>query len=596
MASLRQRGVVMTVQYPLNTDAEQSLKMQKNQRLIKELCAATVRSLTSNATLHYRGTSLYQDSQPLALHAMHLQQHAAAIQINDLAVLRGNIDAIALRLIHSNPSLHQSLLPVDPIARLLFEMLEQFRAESLVANTMPGMAQNLEHAFAHWSNHFYQSGLTETRLGIILYTLAQICRSKLMQLPVSPMTEDLIEATRASLAPIIGTALANLRRQRHSQSGFSQYALQIATLMAAMLNDEINAQQQLANNDDDNITQKTLRAFAIIIEFDGGEENTIAKVITGESKILASSKQGYQIFSKDYDKEVEAKDLVRKALLQEYRQKLDQQINHQAINIKRIAKQLVNVLGTRKRDSWQFGLEEGYIDGRRLSQLVSSPTERRLFTLEQDKIEADCIVSFLIDCSGSMKQHTEAVTIITDIMTHALDIAGVTTEILGFTTNTWNGGRAYKDWFKQGKPTHPGRLNEVCHMIFKDADNSWRRARHNIAALLKTDLFREGIDGEAVIWACQRMLKRVEKRRILIVISDGCPMDTSTNLINDTFYLDNHLKDVVNNYQQQGNVEILALGVGLDLSPYYRRNLAIDLSQQLDNQLFFDIVKLIAGK
>ena len=589
----------MTAQSPLNTDAVSSLQIQKKQRIIKELCAATVRSLTSNATLHYRGTSLYQDTKPLALHAMHLQQHAAAIQVNDLPVLRGHIDAIALRLIHSDSAVHQSLLPLDPIARLLFEMLEQFRAESLVANTMPGMAQNLGHAFTHWSDHFYQSGLTETRLGIILYTLAQICRSKLMLLPVSAMTEDLIEATRASLAPIIGTALANLRRQRHSQSGFSQYALQIATLMAVMLNDEISAQQGLANNDDDDdddITQKTLRAFAIIIEFDGGEENTIAKVITGESKIFASSKQGYQVFSKDYDKEVQAKDLVRKALLQEYRQKLDQQINHQAINIKRIAKQLLNVLGARKRDSWQFGLEEGYIDGRRLSQLVSSPTERRLFTLEQDKIEADCIVSFLIDCSGSMKQHTNAVTIITDVMTHALDIAGVTTEILGFTTNTWNGGRAYKDWLKQGKPTHPGRLNEVCHMIFKDANSSWRRARSNIAALLKTDLFREGIDGEAVTWACQRMQKRTERRRILIVISDGCPMDTSTNLINDTFYLDNHLKDVVNNYQQQGNVEILALGVGLDLSPYYRRNLAIDLSQQLDNQLFFDIVKLIAGK
>jgi cobaltochelatase CobT len=194
-----------------------------------------------------------------------------------------------------------------------------------------------------------------------------------------------------------------------------------------------------------------------------------------------------------------------------------------------------------------------------------------------------------------MKQHIEAIAMLSDVLVRALDQVEVATEILGFTTAAWSGGRAQRDWLQHGRPKHPGRLNELCHMIYKDADTRWRRARPSIAALLKPDLFREGVDGEAVEWACSRMSGRDVPRRILLVVSDGSPMDTATNLANDTCYLDNHLKQVVARNEHSGEVEIYGLGVGLDLSPYYSRSLAIDISQGLTNAVFFDLIEMLRG-
>lgn len=206
------------------------------------------------------------------------------------------------------------------------------------------------------------------------------------------------------------------------------------------------------------------------------------------------------------------------------------------------------------------------------------------------------MVGFLIDCSGSMKAQAEPLTLLIDMLTRALDQAGVATEVLGFTTNAWNGGRARADWLARGRPQHPGRLNETCHMVFKDAQRSWRRARTDIAALLKADLFREGVDGEAVEWACARLHASGKARRILVVVSDGSPMDTATGQANDACYLDNHLKAVVARHEALRDVEVLGLGVGLDLSPYYRHTLALDLSQPVDMAMLDEVAGLVGAR
>ena len=198
--------------------------------------------------------------------------------------------------------------------------------------------------------------------------------------------------------------------------------------------------------------------------------------------------------------------------------------------------------------------------------------------------------------SGSMKQHIESVAMLVDVFSRALEQAGVACEVLGFTTGAWNGGRAQRDWLRAGRPVHPGRLNEVCRMVFKDADTPWRRARPDIAALLKSDLFREGIDGEAVDWACARLERRSEARRILIVVSDGSPMDAATNLANDPHYLDHHLREVVDRRERQGKVEICGVGVGLDLRPYYRHSQVIDLAGALGNEVFNQVAALIGSR
>jgi len=245
------------------------------------------------------------------------------------------------------------------------------------------------------------------------------------------------------------------------------------------------------------------------------------------------------------------------------------------------------------RDGWDGAQEEGHIDGRRLAQLIATPTERRLFRTERREPVADCIVSVLIDCSGSMKEHIESVAVFVDVLVRALEQAGVASELLGYTTNTWNGGRAQRDWVRAGRPAHPGRLNEACHLVLKDADTPWRHARPAIAALLRADLFREGIDGEAVDWAIRRLQARSEVRRLLIVISDGSPMDSATNLANDAHYLDHHLKDVVARHEQAG-AAVIGVGVGLDLSPYYRRSHVLDLSKAVTMAVFREVIGMIA--
>ena len=316
---------------------------------------------------------------------------------------------------------------------------------------------------------------------------------------------------------------------------------------------------------------------------------------TGHSKVFEDADVGYRIFDTQYDREVVAGSLVRPALLRELRERLDERVREQGVNIARLSRQLAALFAQPQRDGWSFGEEEGYIDGRRLAQLISSPAERRLFRQERFWPTPHTLVSLLVDCSGSMKEHIESVAMLIDVFGRALQQAGVGTEVLGFTTSAWNGGRVQRDWLAEGRPPHPGRLNELTYMVYKDAQTSWRRARPSIAAMLKPDLFREGVDGEAVDWACARLTGHDETRRVLIVISDGCPMDTATNLANDQFYLDNHLKDVVARREQQGEVEIYGLGVGLDLSPYYSRCLALDLSQGLSNKVFAEIVELLGG-
>ncbi|KAE8757372.1 cobalt chelatase [Paraburkholderia madseniana] len=574
----------------MTSDRQAALRAEQREAL----CAATVRALTGDATLHYREGRLCRDLRPLPLHAPHLRTDP---QQDDFASLRGAADGAALRLMHSDAALHSRLCPTDRVERLIFELLEQLRCETQTPPGMPGLVRNLRDRFEAWSLAFYRSGLAEDQLGILLYTVAQIAWSRLTGWPVLEQTEGLIEATRAAIAPVLGASLAGLRRHRQEQGAFAVHALELARLVGDMIRTARAEALDDAQDDPQESDDKAPRtAFSLWFDVEDDEYKDMAVALTGRSRVLEASEQGYRAYTTRYDREIAPGALVRKALLGEFRERLDERVAAQGINVARLAHALKAALAIPQRDGWSFGEEHGRIDGRRLAQLVSSPAERRLFRLERNTLMADCVVGFLIDCSGSMKAHIEPVAIMVDILTRALDQAGVTTEVLGFTTGTWNGGRARLDWLAQGRPSHPGRLNELSHLVFKDADQSWRRARADIAALFKADLFREGVDGEAVDWACTRLVARPEARRILIVISDGSPMDSATGQANDAFYLDNHLKAVVVRHEASRDVEVLGLGVGLDLSPYYRRCLAVDLSAPPDMKLFAEIVGWIGAR
>ena len=300
----------------------------------------------------------------------------------------------------------------------------------------------------------------------------------------------------------------------------------------------------------------------------------------------------YHVYSTAYDQVVDMAKKIRPAKLKEMRDSLDKRIREQSVNIPRLSRYFAKLFAVPRLAGWDFGKEEGVLDAGSLTRLVTSPDERKLFKQEAEKPLLDCVVSVLIDNSGSMQQHSADVAILVDTIVKALEMARVKTEVLGFTTVEWNGGKVYKQWTREGSSENPGRLNSVCHNIYKRADTSWRRSRQTIAGLLKADLYRESIDGEALEWAYGRLSQRSEKRRIIMVISDGSPMDTMTHLANEENYLDKHLKQVATNIEDSSNVHLCALGVGLDLSAYYRKSLMI-LDKELDNKAYFEIADLL---
>jgi cobaltochelatase CobT len=471
---------------------------------------------------------------------------------------------------------------------MVFDMLEQLRCETLVPVGMEGVKRNVRHRFDAWSLACYEAGLLDSDIGLLIYTVAQMAESRLSGRAVLEQTEGLIEATRAALAPMLGTALAGLRRHAGDQRAYAAHALDIASRIGAMVRDVRHAfvESHASPDDEKEEAARTMLGTWFDIDDEEGEAERLALAASGDSSAREASGEDYRIFTTRYDKTIRPAALIRAALLREYRERLDDLIAARHINVPRLARMLQASIAVPQRDGWSFGEEEGRIDGRRLAQVVASPDERRVFRRERERPTADCAVSFLIDCSGSMKASIEPVAVMIDVLVRALGMAGVATEVLGFTTGAWNGGRAKLDWFAKGRPKYPGRLNEACHMIFKEGEASWRAARGDIAALFKADLFREGIDGEAVDWACARLVARDETRRILVVISDGSPMDSATAQANDANYLDQHLREVVERHEAARRVEVLGLGVGLDLSPYYRHNFAVDLSVPPDMTLF----------
>jgi cobaltochelatase CobT len=567
----------------------------RHQQRVEELCGAAVRALTGKQDLHFRARRLYRGTRVLPIAAPHLYP---SLVDDDFVSFRGAADGLALRLVHSDAARHQSLMPQEPVARLVFELLEQQRVESLVSDAWPGARQNLRHRFEAWSAAFVASGLTENTRGLLLYALAQTSRTRLTGEPVIEATEEMIEGTRGHLVGAIGKHLAWLRRDRHDQAAFAPHALAIAHAIAAMVaaeegNDSGDADQGQANDE-------AQAGFTLLVDFDHEGDNSFAIAEHGTSRVLEETGHRYRVFTRAFDQQHDAARLARADELRGLRERLDQSIARAGLNIGRLARELKALIAQPTHDDWDSGQEEGRIDGRRLSQLIASPAERRLFRTEHVEWHPRCQLTLLLDCSGSMKQHNEAVALMTDVLARALEQAGVAVEVLGFTTAAWNGGRAARQWRRAGKPQHPGRLNEVRHLIFKDANTSWRRARSGLAALLKNELFREGIDGEAVEWACARLRDATHdhpiERRILIVVSDGSPMDTATNLANDAHYLDHHLRQVVEQQQARGDVEILGLGVGLDLSPYYGRCQALDLGTAPTHATFGEVIQLIAGR
>ena len=573
---------------------QQKPRKEKRQQRLEDLCAATIRALTGNSQLRYRGHRLEQDGRRLPIRAPHLNSDVTE---DDFDSFRGAADGLALRLIHSDAAMHAALSPDDPLEKMLFEVLEQLRVESLVSNDHPGIRRNIKHRFGHWCLQFHHSGMTENQIGLLLFCIMQTVWSRLGSHPPLEEIEDLIEPQRAVLAPHIGPDVLALRRNRDNQAQYAKHALAICRELSSIIDERQSGDDDADKRKHSKIAEDT--DFELLLEPDEDPDQIAALSSAPQQqteKQISDGLSDYRVFNNRYDREVSAAKLVRLELLRELREQLDRRIQRQGINTPRLSRKLSRILATPQLSGWRFGEEEGRLDARRLSQLVTSPTERRLFRQEQHQPYSDCQVWFLIDNSGSMKRHIESIAMLVDVFSRAFEQAGARSEVLGFTTGSWNGGKPFKEWRAGAKKTEPGRLNELCHIVYKNAEKSWRRARPEIAGLLKTSVFREGVDGEALLWASSRLQASQAARKILIVISDGSPMESMTHLHNnDPDYLDKHLQLVSEVIDRRGEIELMGLGVGLDLSRYYRRSLELDISQSLDNAVFDEVISLLAS-
>jgi cobaltochelatase CobT len=542
----------------------------RHEQGIRELRAASIRALSQQRGLRFRGAALYRDRRPVPMPVPHLHPPTD----------RGAADAMALRLRHSDPDVHARLRPEGTARRLVFEMLEQFRVESLVPATWPGVRRNLADRFRGWSQEFEASRSAETAAGLLLYTVAQVCRSWITAEPIAEWTQDLIEQTRFELTSTIGGELALLRRNRHCQKDFAVHARAVAERVANL--------PQLHGEPDER--DPGWDAFEWLLDAESDEDATPAAP-GGARRDVPRGNAEYRVYSRAYDETRNLATLVRPAQLSEYRECLDRAVDESGVSARALGRRLAQLFAAPQDDGWEGGRDSGFVDGRRLSQLVATPNERNIFRARAHTPRTDAIVSFLVDCSGSMKAVSEPVAVLIDVFARALELAGVGCEVLGFTTASWNGGRARRDWIRSGRPRNPGRLNEVRHLVIKSADTPYRDARTAVAGLMKADLFREGIDGEAVEWARSRLEQRDEQQRILVVLSDGSPMDSATSLANDPNYLDQHLRDVLGG---RSDVEICAVGVGLDLSVYYDRATALDLSEGTTRRVLTEVLETIA--
>ncbi len=562
------------------------------QQKLEHWCAASVRALAGEPSAHFRGHHLVIKNQPFILQAPYLQLDFST---QENSKLRGVADSIALRLLHSELEQHQARMPESIVEKIVYEQLEQLRCEALSPKSLPGIRSNLRTRFLFWAHQAAASSLVENSIGLLLYTVNIVCWSRIHAQAIPEQIEELIEATRWGFNDVLKHHLYQLNKYRDQQTEFAVHALAIAKQISTMIESSQSGKDEqdgLASTVRELAKSKNINIQWLDIDSSSLEQNY--GVSRPDEIINAEVNNNYKIYNAAHDKVIKIGKQIRAAELAKLRAKLDKRIRKQSVNAHRVARYLKQLISSPDRAGWEFGLEEGHLDASKLATLVTSPNERRLFKREQIRAASDCVVSIVVDNSGSMNHHNDVVAAMVDTLARALELAEIKTEVLGFTTTEWNGGRVLKEWNKAGKPDNPGRLTSICHNIYKAAETPWRRSRPAIAAMLKTDLFREGVDGEALQWAVKRIETRPEKNKIIIMVSDGSPMDTATHAANSDRYLDQHLSFVTNSVEQRPDIGLCALGVGLDLSAYYRESMSISLNHELSTHDFMAIADLLS--
>ena len=533
---------------------------------------------------------------------------------HELAVTRGLGDSMALRLACHDQKIHASMAPQGADARAIFDAVEQARVESLGSLRMPGVASNIQSMNTEKYAKANFSTISRQEDAPIGEAVAMLVREKLTGQKAPETAGKVLDLWRPFIEDKAGSDLENLSNVIEDQQAFSRV---IRHMLSAMDMAEDMGDDQEQSEDEQSTDEEQPRSGeqdqetseeeagqdsapaeeseasqeqlddgemdgAEISEEEMSDEGDDDSETPGEMRRPATpfddfnEKVDYKIFTQEFDEEITAEELCDEAELDRLRAFLDKQLAHLQGAVGRLANRLQRRLMAQQNRSWEFDLEEGYLDPARLTRLIIDPMQPLSFKKEKDTKFRDTVVTLVIDNSGSMRGRPITVAAsCADILARTLERCGVKVEILGFTTKAWKGGQSREKWLAGGKSPAPGRLNDLRHIIYKSADAPWRRARRNLGLMMREGLLKENIDGEALMWAHNRLIGRREQRKILMMISDGAPVDDSTLSVNPGNYLERHLRAVIEQIETRSPVELLAIGIGHDVTRYYRRAVTI---------------------
>lgn len=553
--------------------------------------------------------------------SIRLPQVSRRMTREEVLLARGTADAFALRHKFHDPKTAAKYMPQGQMAKDLYNAMETARIEAVGAQHMPGTAGNIDAKIGNEAMRKGYDGITDAANVPLSVAAGYLIRHLATGRDLPKGAENVMELWRGFIEEQAGETLNDVQELLGDQQAFAKFARQMISDLgyADQLGDDPDAldddqEDEAEPSDDDDVDEPDSTG-----DDEDGEEAEASPEQTQEEQQDASQAEvsmddqadaemgeetempdveapleppapmpvsdadpNYNVFTTEYDEEIGAEDLAEPAELERLRAYLDQQLEPLKGAVSRLANKLQRRLQAQQNRSWEFDLEEGILDAGRLARIVASPTTPLSFKREQDTEFRDTVVTLLLDNSGSMRGRPISIAAIcADVMARTLERCSVKVEILGFTTKAWKGGQSRESWLAAGRSVTPGRLNDLRHIVYKSADAPWRRTRDNLGLMMKEGLLKENIDGEALEWAHRRIANRSEQRKVLMVISDGAPVDDSTLSVNPANYLEKHLRDVIAMVEKRKQVELAAIGIGHDVTRYYDRAITITDVEQL---------------
>tara|TARA_B100001964_G_scaffold156382_2_gene171795 strand:- start:1305 stop:3080 length:1776 start_codon:yes stop_codon:yes gene_type:complete len=540
-----------------------------------------------------------------------------------LAALRGTADRFALRTRFHDEAFHNGRRPYSGVAQEVFDWVEEARLASIGSYLMKGVQNNLQaQQEQHCVNHGYDR-IEHQGQAPLGEAVGMLIREKIIGEPPPPGGQKVLDFWREHIEERIGDKLEDLDASIFDQEEFSTICRRIITDLGLTddwgeQNSESDSEEAQEDSESDAGEENSDQEMSAdgdmtdaiegevpadmdamdMAEAEGDEDEAGAPPdMMADKNWLRPKESQYKAFSEAFDEVVFADELCESVELERLRGVLDKHLQSSQIIISKLANRLHRKLMAQQNRTWEFDLEEGTLDSSRLPSVIMDPFSPLAFKQEKDMKFRDTVVSLLIDSSGSMRGRSITIAAMcADILGRTLERCTVKVEILGFTTRAWRGGQARELWLQQGKPAQPGRLNDLRHIIYKAADMPWRRCRRNLGLMMREELLKENIDGEALLWAHNRLAGRPEDRKILMVISDGLPVDNSTLLVNPSNYLEQHLKYAIDQIENRSKIELVAIGIGHDVTHHYRRAVTITDAEQLGDAMTEQLVDLFDEK